>query len=739
MTSNTLSSDTIEQLAAETIQVIDRMAAIPHCRDGRLDEFRTVCSDIKGHIRSGRLKVAVVGVIKSGKSTLINSLVKKEVVKRGAGAMTSITTRIRKGKKNRARIFLKSWDQINQTLEKNLGMFPHERPQERFDLRRSRDRESLTQVYQTLDTARPAAGEGLRPEAMIIRNALEGFEACSSEVQADEIQVSFTGNEFHRHKIYTADPARAFYVRDVCLELYGNTLDPEIEMADCQGADSTDPAQLAQVISYIQGANLILYCISSRTGLRQSDIGFLKTIRRLGLMGNVLFINNCDLSEHENIEDIKRIEKGILRELGYLIPDPRLFTFSALFNLFEGLGRLDKKSAGRLDMWNAEPAMADYCRENFSDFKAAYDRLLQEHRYQLLYANHLERIRITAQGLKQTCDLVCGLLKTDMQGQADAKARMAVVEENAKRLKVIVDNSIQGAVRGLTREVSDNLKKAFVKGRTNINTKLCDFITAAKMDVSPYRAGVKETGFKQILYLMFQDFNRQLDRFALEEIGPELTQLVTVQERRIEEYFQALLDSYQIEMPALESPMEKEMDLSLQQPVDAASNMKAVNIKAVKQILGLSAPPPVFSARYNSRMRAKALTDFGMYSIVLFISALMDRHVRFSFTPGLNKAAQKIKKHSLAMVRQQVQAYHTALEKQYFIPLIEAVTRDFNETILNRFSRYDSLGRDLDGIFRMKQEEKLAQLKSLDEARGRIHAILNGLDGLALIPAGPDP
>jgi len=728
MTSNTLSSDTIEQLAADTIKGIDLMADIPHCRDATLEDCRSVCANISGHLRSGRLKVAVIGVIKSGKSTLINSLVNKEVVKRGAGAMTSITTRIRKGKKNRALIYLKSWDQINQALEKTLDMFPQQRPQQRFDLRRSKDREYLAQVYNTLDTPWAETGDGLRPEALIIRNALEGFDACFEKVMADETRISFTGNDFYRHKIYTADPARAFYVRDVCLELYGNTLDPEMELADCQGADATDPAQLAQVISYIQGANLILYCISSRTGLRQSDMGFLKTIQRLGLMGNVLFINNCDLSEHETIDDIRHIETGILKELGYLISQPRVFTLSALFNLFERTTRLDKKSAARLELWKADSAMAGYCRENTTRFLSVYHCLIQGQRYQLLYANPLERIRMTAHELKQTCDLVSDLLETESKDQAHAKARMAGVEENARRLKVIVDNSIQGAVSGLTREIGANLRQAFVKGRANINKKLGDFIMAASMDVAPYRAGVKETGFKQILYLMFQDFNRQLDRFVVEKIGPEVTGLVAVQEKRIEEYFQALLDSYQIDLPALNTGMEKQMDS--QDQWLAGSGIKAVDIKAVKQILGIRVPRPVFSARYSTRIQANALTDFGVYSLVLFLSALMNRHVSFSFTPGLNKAAEKIKKQSLIMMRQQIQSYHTTLEQDYFFPLIEAVTRDFNDKIINRFSRYDSLGRDIEDIFKMKQDKKQTQLKKLDHARDHFSTIINQLDEL---------
>lgn len=109
---------------------------------------------------------------------------------------------------------------------------------------------------------------GLRPEALVIRNALDGYRHCLDVIGPDEQTISFDAKSFDDHKQFTADPAKAFYVRDVCLEVYGKTIDPNVEIADCQGADSTDPAVLEKIFSYLEAANLIVYCISSRTGLR---------------------------------------------------------------------------------------------------------------------------------------------------------------------------------------------------------------------------------------------------------------------------------------------------------------------------------------------------------------------------------------------------------------------------------------------------------------------------------------
>ncbi len=89
----------IEGIVSDLLSVIDRMDADPRMSDDLLKSMKTRCAKIPEQIRSNRIKIAVVGVIKSGKSTLINAMIGKEVVKRGAGVVTAVTTRIRKGRK----------------------------------------------------------------------------------------------------------------------------------------------------------------------------------------------------------------------------------------------------------------------------------------------------------------------------------------------------------------------------------------------------------------------------------------------------------------------------------------------------------------------------------------------------------------------------------------------------------------------------------------------------------------
>ena len=728
------SSQEIGAIVKQTLCVIDMMEEISPGDTSFLDVYRKNCHQIPGAIQSGLIRIAVVGVIKSGKSTFINSLTGKELVKRGAGVVTSITTRIRKGKKNEAVLVMKSWDDINAIVRKSLELFPDDGSGanliEAFDLRRKNDRTYLGNVYDTLVKEFPVTSAGIRPETLLIRNALEGYEACKDLVGADQGKISFSGKSFEQHKAFTSNPAMAFYVKDVCLDVFGKVIDPNIEIADCQGTDSTDPAQLSQVVSYMESANLIIYCISSRIGLRQSDMAFLKIIKRLGLIDNILFVNNCDLTEHENLADLVQIESKILSELEFLVSDPRLYSFSALYTLFQAMGpRLSQRDGKRLELWQEDKKMIGYCNDNCHAFHQTLDHLLERKRYDLLLSNHLERIRMMAGELAKKADLFDGLLCSDMDGENKNRVHLKEISENASRLKSIVDNSIEGAVSGLTQEIQLNLKKAFARDSINIGKQVQDFIGQTPMDAAPYRSQIKDGGAKKILYLMFQDFKRKIDLFALEQILPELKTVITTQETRISAYFQSLLNSYQIDFLKLGNPMEQETQIFSKQLIQKdPGSMKAVDIKGIKKILGLRLPETIFTARYTQKMRANAITGLGVQSIVQFISCLLDKHLRFSFTPGFDRAAQRIKKQTLVSIQHQIAQYHDQLTTLYFIPLIDAVTRDFTDKIHQRFTLYESLNDDMEVLLSLKQNEKKAQQEKFRILKDKIGFIISGLD-----------
>ncbi|WP_299982355.1 dynamin family protein [Desulfobacula sp.] len=717
--------NSIEKIIDDTLTILQRVEEVPQMSDSSFNEYQKICRRMPRHIRSGRLKIAVVGVIKSGKSTFVNSLVGKELVKRGAGVITSITTRIQKGKKNQASLYFKSWGDINSQLQKALLLFPDDgsdySPGD-IDIRRKKDREYLKKAYQTLTCDFPVTKDGIRPETLLIRHALQGFDTCKDLVQADETLIRFESKEFDRHKTYTSDPNIAFYIKDVCLNVFGKMIAPNIEIADCQGADSTDPASLGQILTYLESSNLIVYCISSRTGLRQSDIVFLKQIKNLGLLDNILFINNCDLTEHENLDDLIKIETSIRENLEFLEIQPRVFSLSSLYTLFLKLeSKLTQKDLSRLKLWQEEKKMLQYCELKTDEFNFFFKQVIDKNRYELLISNHLKRLGIIIGQLDRRADIFLDLLSSDKLKEETAIENLSKLDQTASRLEAIVSNSIKEAVSGLKDEIDSNIRKVFVQDEKGILKKTQAYIRTSYYDVEQYRSVAKESGFNQILYLMFQDFKRRLELYVIEDVNPRLKRFVQTQEERITSYFQSLFESYQIDLLKVDqySQFEDVSKLTHQQ----SGFIAAVDIDKLKKILDLQLPALIFEAQYTPGIKAGIITGFFLQTVSQIFSSLFSRKAVFSFSPALEKIAVKLKKENQKVIKSQFEQYPVDLRTNYFLPLIDAATRDFKEKIDEQFNRYHSFKEETERLFSLKHSEKKDQKKKVLSIKQQIQKV----------------
>ena len=77
-------------------------------------------------------------------------------------------------------------------------------------------------------------------------------------------------------------------MNDVCLTLNApEGFGENLEIADCQGSDSPNPLHLAMIQDYLIQTHLLVYVLSSRTGVRQSDIKFLTLIGNIDYAAKV--------------------------------------------------------------------------------------------------------------------------------------------------------------------------------------------------------------------------------------------------------------------------------------------------------------------------------------------------------------------------------------------------------------------------------------------------------------------
>ena len=86
----------LEDLAREWIGSFPRLRS-------QGQHWQKVLSQVQAHVAEDTCRLAVVGAVKSGKSTMINALVGQDLLRRGAGILTAMVTRVQPGPDRRRR------------------------------------------------------------------------------------------------------------------------------------------------------------------------------------------------------------------------------------------------------------------------------------------------------------------------------------------------------------------------------------------------------------------------------------------------------------------------------------------------------------------------------------------------------------------------------------------------------------------------------------------------------------
>ncbi len=88
--------DWLDQLRETVAQLADGRFIDP----GQISRWREHLGHARKSLQDVPLQIAVVGAVKSGKSTLINALVARDLLKRGAGITSSSSWVIRRPRRN---------------------------------------------------------------------------------------------------------------------------------------------------------------------------------------------------------------------------------------------------------------------------------------------------------------------------------------------------------------------------------------------------------------------------------------------------------------------------------------------------------------------------------------------------------------------------------------------------------------------------------------------------------------
>ncbi|MBT8340932.1 MAG: hypothetical protein HKP58_06645 [Desulfatitalea sp.] len=680
----------------EVLDLLRKSAADLETHMPSFAQWTHACENISRYLMDHVVRIAVVGAIKSGKSTLVNALLKTDHLKRGAGVVTSIVTRVRRGSRLRARLFFKTWYEINTDIQQALALFPSNdwRSEEgAFDICREKDRIELKAALDALDISVHVVQDSLNAHGVLLSSYLKGYDRIKSYVTAESAIREFEGEAFADHRRFVADDAMAVYLKDIELEVVGDRPAANIEIADCQGSDSPNPLHLAMIQDYLLKAHLVIYVISSRTGIRQADIRFLSMIKRMGIAANMLFVCNCDFSEHDNMKDLNALVQRMVDELSMIVDQPVLFTLSALYNLFEADAQaLSQKDLERLQYWRRFEEQVIFSDTQTAQMLDDLDRKLTRERSALLLQNQLERLDVTTTGLIQWVRLNRDLLRRDAGDAHSMAAKLDKHRSYMQQVQSTVQSTLEGAVRKIDKAIKIEVDRFFDYHTGPVQKMVMEFVRDYRVDLEQYREPLDTSGFTHTLYLVFQDMRQALDGFMAERINPEIMGFISKEQTRLEAELERLIQPY--EAMVRDALLKYEDELvqfgAADKTVDWTFKVNS-DLTTVKQAAGLSLPPAAATMRYSANIRTEAVLRFGFYALGRALRKALKKSVAAEKSEemrALKDGIRRMKAETERSIAASFKDYRENLKFQYIQPLASFAGKRLYETLTERFTAY---------------------------------------------------
>ena len=709
------------------------------------DDWMTACSRIKQQITEDKLRIAVVGPIKSGKSTFLNALFEADYLKRGAGVITSIVTRINQGPALKAELHFKSLAEINHDISQAMILFPSSGRQSEPDGFNILDDEQRLNLQRALDHLNPElliTNDARNINSILLASYLKGFERVRPIITSQTLTRIYEQDQFFDHMDFAGNDHLAVYLKDIKLEINTRRLDQGVEIADCQGSDSPNPMHLAMIQDYLALSHLLVYVISSRTGLRQADIKFLSMIKKMGIMDNTLFVFNCDFSEHDTVAELKHLTEKLTGELAILKPEPEIYSFSTLFNLFRAQRQhLSPKDLHRFDQWSHQEDLAVFSDTETLRFDKALAHRLDGKRYALLLKNNLERLGAIASDLENRISLNHDILN---RSTADVTALDRKIKTHRQRIdavKSMIRSTLAGSLQSIKSELRKDVDQFFDGRSGDVLTEILEFINHYTVPAAQYEENLASRGFSNTMYMTFQEFKQALDTFIAENLIPRIFRFVKQEEEKIITQLNAVAGPF--EAMAENALVEyttalADVGISLKSKGHVGSTL--LDMDAIKTETGLTLPPLVAAMRYSARIKTEAMMRLGAYSFIGLFRKILKKSTspnRAQAVSALKDSSRQMKRETRRSIRFHFKDYRENLKFQYIFKLLDASAKEIYDALFDRFRMYatdlsqtaELMGKEkIDRhqasalLAKMQQDVSNIQMR-IDQARNKIEAL----------------
>jgi hypothetical protein len=720
----------LEGLAQEWVRLFPQ--AVPQA-----ERWHKVLAQVQSHLTEEVVRVAVVGTVKSGKSTVINALVGRDILKRGAGILTAMITRVQPGPDMQALLQFKTWPEIAEEINRAMGLLPDDRLLKRstLDIQQSADRELLARILARGQEEDLWSKGSLSQNYSLLKAYLEGYDLLKDYLSKGH-ELALAGAALARHRELVTQEACAVYLKDVLLTLPTPWLPGHTELGDCQGSDSPVPQHLTQVLAYLLKTDLVLYVISSRVGLRKADFQFLTELKRMGLGDHLLFLLNVDLTEHRELADLEQLRMRVKEELSPWLPDLRLAAFSALKTLLDrrlGQGEaLEPRETALVQVWAADRETMAYVDQEFQQFSQGLGEELRQLQGQRLMGGSLSQVQMAARGMREQAELAQSLLHQDLGAFQEMEVRLRERRQPLVATKNILKEALNGSEARL---------KAALKGRVSSyldvhlgkGDSLLQFIAKYQPDWEQLVPAGSQEPFKLLLYRLFQDFQQELSRFAAGEFNLQALEFIRVQENWVKGELQKTITPLFVTLQEALTLYYREMEtLGLPGlPPQIKPQVSGFSKKIEVPLLSL---PLELDWRWAGQVWMRSgvgVLRRAWQALNRKLGREVEGDPRAHLLQDLDKALKTIKAWLLEQVRVSLIDYSERLKFRYFFPAVEEAVRCLEADLDTLIG---TLTADLEGLAAsLGQEEagREAKQKGLRELAAEVGEIEERLTGAA--------
>ncbi len=669
------------------------------------------------------LKIAVAGSVKSGKSTLINAMVGDDLLKRGAGIITAFITRVLTADAPGGWVELKSWPQVNEEVKAALRMLPvfseGGGAPEDLDLRRPDERDRIAFWLDRMKSEWLQSRGNIDPHFIFLERCLQGFPLVEGEIGEEAARSSFDKSTIAGHRDYVGEESRSVYVRDIELHYPVSWLGERIELADCQGSDSPNPAHFELLQKYLLDSHFVVYVIGSRTGLREADFKLLDAIRALRMFPQTLFVLNVDFDAHNDREDLDRVFERVSTELGWVAPEPPLFAFSALFQLVKQLGdRAPKAERRRMKLWKDSKALSKGAEAGFAAFKKAMEERIRASRSAVLAGFGLSRLEMVAANMLDSVRLGESALEKSADGIKEAAEQLRARHFALQSTMEGLAETVAGLNQTMKREIGARIECSFDFQNGPIVREAVEMVEhhrpkyGGRLETLDHAALIRE------YYGFYLDFRRDITRRLIDRINLRIMEFAKQEEILLRErigdafkslwgFFDAALADYRRDLLGNVTPSSAEIDVSHLGPD-----------------LSNAVLPPPFSSylEKGGLVRGILLVRFGLSSFAGLLSGIRAR-MRRSISPNPDAEAGEKTVEELfekALLRARNEA------KSELLHAFEVFREDLKTGYLHRIA-------DEACIFLLREFKARAEMAQVDFANLLRQSELQGVHRVAAI------